>query len=113
MGADDKGDDAAQRARLKELSSALDNHRKASPPRPDQGGVAAPSGLAQAVNLGFRVMSEFVASVVVGAAIGWTIDRWLGSSPAGLIAFIALGTAAGFWSVYRIAAKPSGPPGRR
>ena len=107
------GDDAAQRARLKELSSALDSHRKASPPRSEPAGIPSPSGLAQAVNLGFRVMSEFVASIVVGAVIGWAIDRWLGSSPAALILFIALGTAAGFWSVYRIAVKPSGGPGGR
>ena len=59
------------------------------------------------MSLGFRVMSEFVAAVVVGGFIGWAIDRWLGISPAGLIVFGALGTAAGFWNVYRIAAQPS------
>ena len=58
-------------------------------------------------------MSEFVASVVVGAVIGWAIDHWLGSSPVALILFIGLGTAAGFWSVYRIAVGPSGRPGGR
>ncbi len=113
MTAPEDGDDAAQRARLKDLSSALDAQRKASAPRSEPAGASSPSGIGQAVNLGFRVMTEFVASVVVGAVIGWAIDHWLGSSPVALILFIGLGTAAGFWSVYRMAAKPSGPPGGR
>ncbi len=113
MGPPEDGDDAAQRARLKDLSSALDSHRKTSAPQADPTGVSSPAGLGQAVNLGFRVMSEFVASVVVGAVIGWAIDHWFGSSPVALILFIGLGTAAGFWNVYRIAVGSSGRPGGR
>ena len=52
------------------------------------------------------MLSEFVASVAVGGFIGWQLDRWLHTSPLLLILFIALGTAAGFWSVYRVAAGP-------
>ena len=37
--------------------------------------------------LGFRLSSELVAGVVVGAAIGWGVDRWLSTSPFGLIVF--------------------------
>ena len=113
MAAPEDGDDAAQRARLKDLSSALDSHRKASAPQADPAALPRRAGLGQAVNLGFRVMSEFVASVVVGAVIGWAIDHWLGSSPVALILFIGLGTAAGFWNVYRIAVGPSGRAGGR
>ena len=51
------------------------------------------------------------AAVVVGGFIGWAIDRWLGTSPGALIVFLALGTAAGFWNVYRIAMQPGGPGG--
>ena len=104
----DPDDDAAMRARLKELSGALDSHRKAAEARGAPSGPAAPNGMGQAVNLGFRVMSEFDAAVMVGGVIGWAIDRGLGSSPAALIVFIGLGTAAGFWNVYRIATRPSG-----
>lgn len=113
MTAGDDGDDAAQRTRLRELSGALESRRKASTARSEETGLKAPSGIGQAVNLGFRVMSEFVASVVVGGVIGWAIDHWLGSSPAALILFIGLGTAAGFWSVYRIAVGQAGTPPRR
>ena len=101
-------DDAAMRARLKDLSGALDDHRKAAGmPRTASGGLQAPDGMGQAMSLGFRVMSEFVAAVVVGGFIGWMIDRGLGTSPAALIVFLGLGTAAGFWSVYRIAMRPT------
>ena len=108
--AGDPDDDAAMRARLRDLSGALDDHRKAAGmPRTPPGGLQAPNGVGQAMSLGFRVMSEFVAAVVVGGFIGWMIDRGLGTSPAGLIVFLGLGTAAGFWSVYRIAMRPTSP----
>ena len=101
-------DDAAMRARLKDLSGALDGHRKGAETRQPTGGFSSPNGMGQAMSLGFRVMSEFVAAVVVG---GLAIDRWLGTSPGALIVFLALGTAAGFWNVYRIAMQPGGPGG--
>ncbi|HEY1312216.1 MAG TPA: AtpZ/AtpI family protein, partial [Pseudolabrys sp.] len=44
-----------------------------------------------------------VAGVVVGALIGWLIDRWLGISPWGLIVFLLLGFAAGVLNVMRAA----------
>lgn len=63
------------------------------------------------MSLGFRVLAEFVAAVVVGALIGWQIDKWLGTTPGFLLVFLAFGTAAGFWNVYRIAVKPPGSRG--
>ncbi len=102
-------DDVAMRARLEALSSTLEG-RRAGAERASRDGMAAPNGVGQAVGLGFRVMSEFVAAVVVGAGIGWAIDKGLHTSPAALIVFVALGTAAGFWNVYRMAAKPTAPP---
>ena len=111
---DDPDSDAAMKARLRALSGALDGHRKAAGAPKGQAGPPSADGLGQAMSLGFRVMSEFVAAVVVGGFIGWAIDRALGISPVGLIAFLLLGTVAGFWNVYRIAARPTGPrpPGR-
>ncbi len=103
--------DDEMRARLAKLTTSLGGTAPAAKPAlPSPSG--SPQGMGQAVNLGMRVMSEFVASVVVGGVIGWAIDHWLGTSPGGLIIFVGLGTAAGFWSVYRLATQSSKPLGR-
>jgi ATP synthase protein I len=44
-----------------------------------------------------------VAGVLVGALIGWLLDRWLGISPWGMIVFLLLGFAAGVLNVVRAA----------
>jgi ATP synthase protein I len=44
-----------------------------------------------------------VAGVLVGAAIGWALDRLLGTSPLGLIVFLLLGFVAGVVNVMRAA----------
>jgi ATP synthase protein I len=59
---------------------------------------------------GFRLSTELVAGVGLGAALGWIIDRWLGISPWGMIVFLLLGFAAGVLNVMRAAGVvPSGP----
>ena len=58
---------------------------------------------ASAMARGFRLSTELVAGVVVGALIGWLLDRWLGISPWGLIVFLLLGFAAGVLNVMRAA----------
>ena len=49
-----------------------------------------------------RVATELVAGVVVGAFIGWVLDRWLGTSPLFLVVLFFLGAAAGMLNVWRI-----------
>ena len=90
------------RARLKALSQDLAKGSKGEPVRPT-GASDATTG--SAISLGLRVTSEFVAAIVVGTFLGWQLDRLLHTSPGMLIIFIALGTAAGFYNVYRIASK--------
>jgi ATP synthase protein I len=51
----------------------------------------------------FRLASEFVAGIVVGALLGWGLDRLAGTSPWGLIGFLLLGFAAGVLNVVRAA----------
>jgi ATP synthase protein I len=109
----DKSEDAALRARLDALSSALEAERRSSQERTAEHDAANLSGqsFAGAMSLGFRVLSELIATVLVGGVIGWTLDKWSGAKPVFLIVFLLLGTAAGFWNVYRIAAKPTGSQG--
>ena len=51
----------------------------------------------------FRLSVELVAGLVVGGGIGWLLDRWLGTRPAMLLIFFALGAAAGMLNVIRAA----------
>jgi ATP synthase protein I len=58
---------------------------------------------ASALARGFRLSSELVGAVLLGGAIGWLLDRWLGISPWGMIVFLLLGFAAGVLNVMRAA----------
>ena len=62
-------------------------------------GRATASGYAR----GFRLSSELVGGVLVGAGLGWLIDRLLGISPWGFIVFLLLGFVAGVLNVMRSA----------
>jgi ATP synthase protein I len=113
-GARDNGDhskqqtnEAALSARLQRLNEGLGQVRNpAGRPSdsPDADRAATASGYAR----GFRLSSELVAGVVVGAGLGWIIDRLLGISPWGLIVFLLLGFAAGVLNVMRTAGVVAG-----
>jgi ATP synthase protein I len=105
------GKDDDMKARLESLSTALDAQATQEHKR-DPGPVEeAGRSLSQAANLGFRVLTEFVAAVLVSGLIGWKFDDWFSTAPLFLICFLGLGTVAGFWNVYRIAVQPTGSPG--
>ena len=100
-GSGDRDEDAALRARLDKLSGALKSRAKApAPPTPPAGGPR-PESAQSAMSLGMRAASEFVAAVIVGAAIGWAADRLFGTSPFFLIVFFFIGVVAGVWNVIR------------
>jgi ATP synthase protein I len=98
-------DEAALSARLKRLGEGLarpDIARKLAEETSNDPGVdraATASGYAR----GFRLSSELVAGVLVGAGLGWLIDRWFGVAPWGLIVFLLLGFVAGVLNVMRSA----------
>jgi len=62
---------------------------------------------------GFRLSSELVAGVLVGAVIGWGIDRLLSTSPFGLIVFFLLGFVAGIWILTHLFMLPKDAEGYR
>jgi ATP synthase protein I len=104
--------EAALSARLQRLNEGLGQARdEARSPAGDASDGSGDQRAATAAGYakGFRLSSELVAGVVVGAGIGWLLDRWLGISPWGLIVFLLLGFAAGVLNVMRSAGLIASP----
>jgi ATP synthase protein I len=93
--------DEALSARLQRLNEGLGQIRKSA--RPSESSEAERATTASGYAKGFRLSSELVAGVVVGAGLGWLTDRWFGTSPWGLMIFLLLGFAAGVLNVMRSA----------
>ena len=66
-----------------------------------------------ALGMAWRVGLELVSALVVGVAIGYLLDRWLGTKPWLLILFFVLGAAAGMLNVYRTMSGLGGAVGYR
>ena len=85
---------------LKRLGERVDAARRKSA-RPDDG--AAPSSL----GIAFRLGTELVSAVIVGAGLGWGIDwafqHWahVTTRPVGMVVMFFLGALAGIRNVYR------------
>ncbi len=94
--------------RLRDLDRQLDARRATGEEASSAERKPEKPGYAVAMRLG----ADFVAGVVLGAALGWGVDRLFGTSPWGLIVFLLLGFAAGILTVLRSAGlvKP-GPAG--
>ena len=108
--ADHSSEEAALSARLKGLGAKLGQTGRPKPADNDSRKyVSDPQAMAK----GFRLSTELVAGVIVGAIIGWVFDRLTGLSPWGLIVFLLLGFVAGVLNVMRAAGvvAPSKLPG--
>lgn len=82
--------------RLEDLRRKLDQTKEQQDDRNNKSG-----GRSSALGLAVRAASELVAAVLVGVAIGWGLDWWLGTSPLLLLIFFFLGFAAGVLNVVR------------
>jgi ATP synthase protein I len=96
-------------ARLRRLGDRLDQVRASQPsePTPDASRTDR-SGMAR----GLRLSSELVAGVLVGGAIGYALDYWLGIRPWGFIVFVLLGFVAGVVNLMRAAGVLANPEDR-
>ena len=107
--------DEALSARLQRLNEGLGQKRSAG--RSSESSEADRATTAAGYAKGFRLSSELVAGVVVGAGLGWLTDRWFGTTPWGLTVFLLLGFAAGVLNVMRSAGVVAGnsldDPGNR
>lgn len=83
--------------RRRELEAALSARR----PEPSDEGKSAGSGSMAGAANALKLSSEFIAGIVVGAAIGWVIDKLAGTSPFGLVVFLLLGFCAGVLNALR------------
>jgi ATP synthase protein I len=91
--------------RLRDLDARLDRHQgerlRKDQRRTDSSGFGA----------ALRLSTEFVSAVLVGAGIGWAIDRFFGVGPWAMIFFLLLGFCAGVVTVLRSAGRLSDPHG--
>ena len=84
--------------RRRQLEADLASHRPAD--KPDKEAEwAGKSSYAKA----FQLSTEFVAAIFVGTLLGYLIDRFLGTTPWGMIIFLLLGFVAGVLNVMRSA----------
>lgn len=90
------------------LSKARESQRVKDHPRSQ---VSDSTRSDSGMSLGMRAGAEFVSSVVLGAALGWGLDRLVGTRPLFLIAFFFLGVAAGVWDVIRLTSPKGGGAG--
>ena len=101
-------DDRDLQDRLAKLAGAIEKKRSESAENvkrdAERSAIGGETGKAMAQ--GFRMLTEMVAGVLVGAFIGWQLDQWSGMSPMFLIVFLILGVAAGFWNMIKIARVP-------
>ncbi len=91
-----KDDELDRRRRELDAALAKRNLREAA-----AGKASTSSAAGFAVAL--KMSSEFIAGILVGAAIGWLIDWLAGTSPWGMIIFLLLGFCAGILNVLRSA----------
>jgi ATP synthase protein I len=106
--ADDRGsgsrqtspeDKAAFEGRISELGGRLDKIKaqREADAHADLDADMRGRGMAY----GMRMAAELVGAVIVGGAIGWGLDKWLGSTPWLFLLFFVLGFAAGVLNVVR------------
>ena len=102
---DPNASDSELRARLGSLKSAI--KRAEENEKPGAGPAGEDKALAGAMSSGFRAATDLAGGIIAGALIGYLGDRWLGTSPFLLIAFLVIGAIAGFRSVYRLGSHPT------
>jgi ATP synthase protein I len=67
----------------------------------------------KSLGLAFRIGAELVAAMIIGVGGGMLLDRWLGTTPWGLIGMFFLGAGAGIVNVYRAVTGVGYAPGYR
>lgn len=85
---------------LEDVEARLAAHRAGQAQEREKRESRRRAGAAQSV--GFKIATELVASLAVGAGLGFVMDRWLDTKPLFMIVMLLLGFAAALMNVYRI-----------
>lgn len=93
----DKVDDLE--SRRQSLGKALDARTAGR----GEGSKGAQLGGKSGFGNALKLSSEFIGAVIVGAGIGYVLDRFAGTAPWGMIVFLLLGFLAGILNVLRSA----------
>lgn len=104
---------AGEGDRLDDRIAALRDKVEAGRRRDEQRWGSTPGGSGSGIGQALKLGSEFAAGVLVGAGIGYAIDRFFGTTPWGLIVFLLLGFAAGTLNVLRATGKVAEPDPHR
>ena len=105
-------DDERLRSNLSRLRSSLNGARAAREAEaPKRAEAPASQQGDSGMSLAMRAGSEFISAIIVGAGIGWGLDRLLHTNPAFLIVFFFIGVAAGVWNVIRVTSPKGGGQG--
>ena len=92
-------DTQGDRHRLAEIDRRLEKLQALREEKVQPGRSALPEGMAAIMG---RVATELVAGVMVGAFIGWALDRWLDTSPLFMLVMFFMGAIAGMLNVWRV-----------
>jgi ATP synthase protein I len=104
------GDRAAFEKRAAVIGDKL-NAAKGRHPTQTEASRQAGSDKGAAMSRALRISTDLIGGIVVGGAIGYGLDRWLGNEkPWFFILFFLLGACAGILNVVRAAAKEKTPP---
>ena len=95
-------DPIAEDARIQSLDERL---KRAEAVEQVRTGTKHTGGADENYRLGNRVLAELIGGLAGGALIGWVLDRFIGTSPWLLLAFLFLGIVVAFRNIIRISTK--------
>ena len=89
--------------KISDLGQRID--KAAAPKSGPEANVEADADAARgrAMGMGFSIAGQLVAGVAIGGALGYFLDRWLGTAPWLMVVLLMAGFAAGMMTVMRTA----------
>jgi ATP synthase protein I len=82
---------SAQEEKLKEISEKIEKYKL----NHATNGVKQKNKRGKQISIAMRLSTELVVASIVGAILGWYIDKWLNTKPIFFIIFLLLGVISG------------------